>query len=74
MKSGDIVTLLDGNQYIVVAQTDYENKEYYYLLDLKENSNFKFCYKIGNDIIELNDLELVFKLIPLMLKNTNIEL
>ena len=61
----DILTLSDDNRYVVISKTQYENKEYLYLIDINDNKNMKFCYINGNKIIESNSKELNTKLIPL---------
>lgn len=66
----DIITLDDNNEYIVVSKINYKEKVYYYLLDRKLNSNMKFCYEDGDELVELNDKELTTKLLPLFLEVT----
>ena len=64
----DILTLDDNNEYVVVSKISYEDKIYYYLVDKKDNSNLKFCYEKGDNLVELNDKVLVTKLLPLFLE------
>ena len=59
----DVLTLSDGNKYGVVSKTVKDNVVYYYLIDIKDNSNIKFCYedKTPNqiDLVEVNDEKLI---------------
>jgi len=61
----DILTLSDNNKYIVVSKINYENKNYYYLIDVNSERNVKFCYQDGEELVELNNKELTTKLLPL---------
>lgn len=61
----DILTLDDNNKYLVISKINYENRNYYYLIDVNANSNIKFCYEKGDELVELNDKSLITKLIPL---------
>lgn len=61
----DIVTLSDQNEYQVVSIVDYEYRIYYYLVDINEISNVKFLYKNGDKLTEVEDEELVNKLLPM---------
>ena len=66
--------LVDDNKYVVASKVNYENKFYYYLIDIKQNGNLKFCYEDGEDLVELSDKALVTKLLPLFLEATKSEL
>lgn len=65
----DTVTLDDNNDYVVVSKTLYENKNYIYLIDTNNITNVKFCYENveNNSLIEVDDQELIKKLLPLFL-------
>ena len=66
----DVITLNDNNKYVVCAVANYFDKKYYYLVDIKDNANIKFCYeKDSNIIAEVNDSELIRNLLPLFVKN-----
>jgi len=70
----DTLVLDDDNEYVVVSKVNYENKFYYYLVDIKQNGNLKFCYEDGEDLVELSDKVLVTKLLPLFLESAKGEL
>lgn len=61
----NIITLSDNNEYIVVGKVDYEDKTYYYLVDINKNENIKYCYQTNEGLVELNDTDIIQKLIPL---------
>lgn len=65
----DRVTLNDNNEYVVVSKTNYQNKIYYYLVDMNNNENIKFCVEISNNSLsEVIDKPLIQKLLPLFIK------
>ena len=64
----DTLTLDDNNEYVVVSKINYESKNYYYLLDKNNFSNIKFCYEDNDKLVEINDKELVTKLLPLFVE------
>ena len=64
----DVLTLSDNNEYVVVSKTNYENIEYYYLIDKNNDANVKFCYLDNDELVELDDNELTTKLIPFFVK------
>ena len=67
----DILKLDDNNEYVVVGKVSFENKNYYYLIDMEYPDNFMFCYEDNGDLVEVNDKELTAKLLPLFLEKSN---
>ena len=65
----DTLNLSDGKEYVVASKAEYENDIYYYLVDINEYSNIKFCKekKTNDDLrmIELEDENLIQKLLPM---------
>ena len=64
----DTITLNDNNDYLVVSKVNYENNTYYYLIDVLNNENTKFCIEnknTNNSIIEVIDQSLIQTLLPL---------
>ena len=61
----DIIVLSDQKNYVVVSKINYENNNYYYIVDIDDVANLKFVQEVGDELIELTDKELVTKLIPL---------
>lgn len=68
----DTLMLDDNNEYVVVSKTFYNDKDYYYLTD-KKNNNIKICYQDADDLVESNDKELNTKLLPLFLMDAKKE-
>ena len=64
----DTLTLDDNNEYVVVSKINYENKNYYYLLDKNNEENVKFCYEDNEELVEIDDKELITKLLPLFVE------
>lgn len=64
----DTLVLDDDNEYVVVSKINYKEKFYYYLVDIKNNGNLKFCYEDGEELVELSDKVLTTELLPLFLE------
>ena len=67
----DILKLDDNNEYVVVGKVSFENKNYYYLIDMEDSENLMFCYEDNGDLVEVKDKELTAKLLPLFLEKSN---
>lgn len=61
----NLLTLDDDNEYVVVKKIKYENKYYYYIADINNCSNLKFCYLDNEELVEINDSSLIKKILPL---------
>ena len=70
----DTLTWDDNNEYVVVSKISVDDKNYFYLIDKNDNSNVKFCYQDNDELVELNDKELVTRLLPLFVENAKGEL
>ncbi len=68
----DVVTLSDDVRYVVVSKINYKNNAYYYLTEIENLANIKFLVenKDKNSLIEVEDKELIQKLLPLFIKET----
>jgi len=64
MEIKDIVKLSDDNDYQVISKVNYEGLNYYYLVDMNDMTNSKFLYEDGEDLTEIDDPELMERLIP----------
>ena len=62
----DIVTLSDKNTYQVISKTDYEYRIYYYLVDINDISNAKFLYENNDKLTEVEDPDLVQRIMPFL--------
>lgn len=74
----DIIMLSDENQYGVVSKTTKDNVVYYYLVDINDNSNIKFCYEDKSEnqieLVEISDADLIKNLILSFVDNVKNEL
>ena len=74
----DVLTLSDGKQYGVVSKTTKNNIVYYYLIDINDNSNIKFCYEYKTpnqiDLVEINDEKIIKDLFLSFVNNIKGEL
>lgn len=59
----DIIVLDNEHRYLVIKKLDYENTKYYYVSDLDEKGSIKFLYENKNELIEIEDEELLDKVI-----------
>ena len=51
----DVVVLEDNNEYVISSKIEYENKIYYYMVDMNNIKNFKFCYEDKDELVEITD-------------------
>lgn len=70
----DVLELDDNNEYVVVSKTKFDNKKFYYIVDKLNNSNYKICYEENDDLIEIENQDLIKKLLPLFLENAKDQL
>lgn len=61
----DIVTLDDDNEYVVASKTIYNDRMYYYLVDINKPENLMFCYEDNGELVESNNKEVNTELLPL---------
>ena len=70
----DSLVLDDDNEYVVVSKVKYETKEYYYILDKYNSSNYKFCYLDNGELVEIEEEKLIKELLPLFFESAKNEL
>lgn len=68
MEMRDVITLDDNNKYAIISKIDYQEKKYYYLVDINNPENLMFCYEDMGDLVKTNDAELIKKILPLFLE------
>ena len=66
----DLITLDGINRYVVASKVLYENINYYYLININNNKDILFCYEDINELVEIEDNDLIQRLIPLFFQNT----
>ena len=65
----NLVTLDDDNEYVVAAKTVYDNRTYYFFVDINDNSNIKFLYEDGEELVEVTDDETINNILPLLIES-----
>ena len=67
MEKTNVITLDDNNKYIIVSKIIIKDVNYYYLVDIHNVKNIKFCQEEqAEDAIilkEINDKEVITNLI-----------
>lgn len=67
MEKTNIITLDDDNKYVIVSKVVIKNINYYYLIDINNVKNVKFCReeRVGETIIlkEITDKEVITNVI-----------
>lgn len=61
----DSIILSDDKEYGVVSKTTFNNLIYYYLVDINDNENIKFCVEDKNELMEVEDQNLIQNLLIL---------
>lgn len=65
----DIITLSDNNKYVIVSKANYENKTYYYLAMIDEETNkvkdLNIYYEDDGDFVEEDNGKIIENLLPL---------
>ena len=61
----DTLLLNDKNEYVVASKGVINSINYYYLVDINNNSNIKFCEENNNELIEIENQEIIKNLISL---------
>lgn len=65
----DLITLSDKNEYVVVSVANFHNNKYYYIADINNESNLKFCYLENDELVEIKDSNLIMELLPFFKEN-----
>ena len=45
----------DDNEYVVVSKVNYKDKFYYYLVNMKNDGDLKFCYEDGEVPVDFEE-------------------
>lgn len=68
LKIKDTIVLEDDNEYVVVFKTIINDLIHYYLIDINNHLNIKFCYEEDDSLIETQDPETIKKIITSILQ------
>lgn len=72
LEKGDMLTLSDNRNYIVVSIVEYNGKKYCYLIDVNDNKNINFSEIVNNDELEeITDEDLKMILIEMFNDSLN---
>ena len=69
MDIGDILTLSDGNEYMIASKAEHEFKIYLCLVDINNNKNVKFCYLDNDEVVVVKKEKLSDVLVLKLLRN-----
>lgn len=64
---GDVITLSNNNNYVVVTTLEYNGKKYIYLVNENDNSDVMFCNYQGEEFEKETDNEVVEQLLQIIL-------
>lgn len=68
----NLITLSDKNEYVIVSKANYNNKVYYYIADINNQKNLKFCYIQNDELVEIKNSQLIMQLISIFKENIKI--
>lgn len=70
LDKGDLITLDDNKEYIIANITTLNGIDFIYLVTKDGLSDFKICYldERKNELVEVNDLKLLEKLLTIFSK------
>lgn len=67
INKNDFITLSDNIKYLVVSKVNYQNIEYYYLVDIVDNSNIKFVIFENDEVVDVENNEVLDEIFKLMI-------
>ena len=69
----DIIKI-KNDDFIVIGKINFENQDYFYLANTNKNNEFKYCTLNDEYLVEINDSNLIQKLIPMFTDQAMMEL
>ena len=63
MEQGNVLTLSDNKEYVVVASEIIDEINYLYVIDQNDYSNCMFCKYYDNKLEKINDSQTIEKLL-----------
>ena len=70
IQKNDVLELSDNIKYLVVSKVIYEDNEYFYLVNIVDNSNIKLLKYENNELISI-DNNILDKLLKLFVMDLN---
>lgn len=74
LEFGDIITLENGKKYLVTGTCKYNEKNYVYLVNTKEQTNVVLGIVENDDLQEVTDEEEFKQVMPLILDNVDMSI
>ena len=72
LKKGSILTLSNGNKYVVVYTTFYKKKEYCYIINKDDDNDSMICSILSNSNIEIvTDEETINQFLKIFVEEFN---
>ena len=65
---GQVITLDDDKDYMVISKANVENVNYYYLIEDSDSPSTMFCYEDKDELVDITDAEKIKKIIPYLYK------
>ena len=69
----DLIKLSDGNEYVVSSMATYENEQYYYVINIHDNSIVKFLKLVYEEeqyfLEEIEDYKILLVISPNLYQN-----
>ena len=74
----DLIKLSDGNEYVVSSMATYENEQYYYVINIHDNSIVKFLKLVYEEeqyfLEEIEDDNILLVISPILYQNIKNEI
>lgn len=71
LEFGDILTLENDEQYVVASSCKYNDKEYFYLVNINDSTDCIIGSVKDDDLEIVNDKETFLNVMPLILDNAD---
>ena len=65
IKERSIITLDDDKKYVIVKKITNKQTDYFFALNINDNTDYKFLYIKDNELIQINDKKNISDLILL---------
>jgi len=62
------VLVIDEKEYFVSLHCNHENLDYYFLINVDDKNDFKYCYQKGDKLMEILDANEIFKVAQIFSK------
>lgn len=64
----DKILTIENKKYLVALSCKYEGLDYYFLININDKKDYKYCYQKFGKLFEVFELEDVFKISSLFSK------